>query len=83
MINMPNKKNNFDAKEAACALLANKLYNDYVEVSSVICGVEVEHFAEDWIAKNLDESDKLMSRSIWRYFLKHLTEHSNGGCDGG
>ena len=72
-------KEKFNSKEAACMLLANKLYSDYVDAASVIRGVEIEHFAEDWIARNLVGNDKMMSISIWRHFLERLSNHRNGG----
>ena len=66
------KEHKFKAKEAACLLLGSKLFSDYINASSVINGVEIEHFAEDWIARNVSVRDKLMARSVWKCFLENV-----------
>jgi len=62
-------------REASCRLLATKVLCDYLEVTSVVKGVEIEHFYEDWVAKTITRPDKLMVRSVWRYFLTDLFEY--------
>ena len=71
-------ENKFNAKEAACLLLANKLYSDYVDASSEFRGVEAEHFGEEWLKKNVPDSDRMMALSVWRHFLMRLVERRNG-----
>ena len=78
--NMAQEK--FNAKEAACLLLSSKLYSDYVDASSVFPGVEAEHFAEDWLRKNIPDDDRVMSLSVWRHFLDRLIERKNSRENG-
>jgi hypothetical protein len=81
MDNMAKQK--FNANEAACLILSHKLFSDYIEASSVICDIELEHFAEDWLAQNLGSSiDDAMSMSIWRHFLEKLFEYRKDRPDG-
>jgi len=72
---VPKKISKFKATEAACMMMANKLFSDYITASSVIKGVEPEHFAEDWMKRNITKPGKLMERSIWRYFIEELVEY--------
>ena len=64
-------------REAACLLLGNKLYYDYANAYGKSRGVEVEHFAEDWIRKCIQDNDRIMARSIWKHFLCRLVERKN------
>ena len=64
--------------EAAGILLATKLYMDYIDVFRKSPGVEAEHFAEDWIKKNVPANYRVMKISIWRRFLCCLIERRIG-----
>jgi len=72
----------FNAKEAACLLLAAKLHSDYVTATNVFPGTEAEHFAEDWINKNIPDDDSTMATTVWRNFLMILIDNRNGDIDG-
>ena len=69
-------KNNFKAKEAAYLLISTKMLHDYCVASSKVRGIEVEHFAEDWMKHNLDRPGKLMERAVWRFFIDDLMEQN-------
>jgi hypothetical protein len=76
LTNMPKKTSEKQLmREASYKLLATKVLCDYVEVSSVVRGVEPEHFVEDWFTKNVIKPDKLLTRAVWRYFLEGLFEY--------
>lgn len=62
--------------EAACLLLANKLYSDYMDASDKFrWPPEPESFAEDWMRKRIPGSSKIMTQAVWRNFLRLLVEH--------
>ena len=67
-----------NSKETACMLLADKLYFDYTKAYGKLQGVEAEHFAEEWIKKNAPDNDRIMEQSIWRHFIKRLSERRKG-----
>jgi len=64
----------FNAKAAACVLLANKLYIDYLGSVKELHGVEVEHFAEQWLDNTLYGDYKTMRESVWKHFIARLVE---------
>ena len=72
------RKRKMNDMEAACALLSNKLYTDYVDAFGKFPGVEPEHFAEEWMRKCIPDNDQIMKRSIWGHFLCRLVERKNG-----
>ena len=61
------------SKEEASVLLAIELYADYLEAYSEFWGVEAEHFAEEWIKKNVPGKDRMMRSEVWRYFMMQLS----------
>ena len=71
------RKGKSNDTEAACMLLATKLYIDYVGALGKSPGVEVEHFSEEWLKKNLPIDDRMMKMSIWMHFLCRLIERRN------
>ena len=75
------KDDTFNPTEAACLLLSSKLYSDYMDASSVFPGTEVEHFAEEWIRKNIPD-DRIMGLSVWKHFLDRLIERKNSRDNG-
>ena len=70
-----NKFNTFNTEEASYLLTAGKMLSDYLEVSSVFSGIEIEHFAEEWISHNLDKPGKTMEKAVWRIFLNNLIRY--------
>ena len=64
--------------DAACILLANKLYCDYIDAFKKSTAVEAERFADEWIKKNVPSNYRTMKKSIWRNFLCRLIEHRCG-----
>ena len=62
-------------QQAALQLVAHKLFHEYLEISSSIKGVELEHYVEDWINKSLSDTDEEMNNYIWKCFLKNLLEY--------
>ena len=62
--------------EAACMLLANKLYTDYMDS---FCNFrrrqpEAESFAENWMKERVPDGNQVMTQSVWRQFLHILIE---------
>ena len=61
--------------DAACLLLANKLYSDYMDASDKFrWPPEPESFAENWMRKRVLDNDQAMAQAVWRYFLCLLVE---------
>ena len=71
------KDDTFNPTEAACLLLSSKLYSDYVDATEIFPNTEVEHFAEEWIRKNIPDDDRIMGLSVWKHFLERLVERKN------
>ena len=72
-----------DVNLIVCALLARKVFFEYITASGVIKGVEPEHFVEDWIIKNVRKSTEFWKKMVWRYFLFNLMEYRNRERDRG
>ena len=72
------RKGKSDDTEAACLLLTNKLYSDYMDAFRKSPVVEAESFAEDWMKKCIPDNDRIMMRSIWMHFLCRLVERKSG-----
>ena len=72
----PKEKPNL--REAACLLLASKLYCDYMEAYGKVGRLGAEHFAEEWMRKCIPDNDRIRMRSIWMHFLCRLVERKNG-----
>ena len=64
--------------DAACLLLANKLYSDYMDAFGNFRPPwkepEAESFAENWMRKRVLDNDQAMAQAVWRYFLCLLVE---------
>ena len=72
------REEEFSLVDAACLVLAKRLYRDFEKTSGRFRRMEPEHFAEIWMRKRLPGRDETMERSIWVNFVCLLIENRKG-----
>ena len=64
--------------DAACLVLAKRLYRDFEKASERFCRLEPERFAEVWLRERVPDRDETMERSIWVNFVCLLIKNRKG-----
>ena len=72
------REEEFSLVDAACLVLAKRLYRDFERASNRFHRMEPEHFAEVWLRKRILDRDKIMEQSIWVNFVCLLIENRKG-----
>jgi len=67
---MDNKA--FRAEDAAYKLVADKMFQEYMEMCSFLGGLEPEEFFENHIRKNFTCTNQAMVTAVWKYFLEDI-----------